>query len=652
MPKGNKIKLNRINKATFLTKSKMKKKLEPGGILEQYGQPIQQGLGLAGGISDSLLPEDSLGGGALSGGLRGASAGMAFGPIGAGVGAVAGAGLGALQANKVKKANEVAKMNRKVAIDQSLMQNAGNSFKDGGRLLAKNLQPIKGGNLKAISDDAVEVDADDESATDSVELRDAYVDNNEVIDSQKRVYSDSILHPSGKTVAKEAKRLNKMKAEDRDLRFKDANEHIDRKLDNLFEFQEMKKRKKNSNRSNSTINEDVDPNQVEFESGGKIHIKPENKGKFTAYKERTGKTTEEALHSEDPHVRKMANFAKNAKKWKHEEGGFLGNTAQLNPPKYNLADYKAGKYKGVAFTADDYNSFTEQSKALQQSRSNMLAESPTTISYLDKLLKQPANTPFTTKPKRVGGGLIGSDLGKIKQPDWTLDMANRQATAPMGNTSNQFNWQNASTQLATFAPNITNAFLQKKLKGPAAPFQESGTNLQRFSAEPQLAQSTRDFRQAQGIINKGTAQGSDLAAATGSLLAKRLNNNNQIYGQTNQLNAQVANQEAYLNQGTKARNAQRINQFRGDQVDFQNKKTQLSSENLANLSGKVLSQNRERNMMDKDILGSNVLAQSYGDSGIYQRNLQGMLDQYMGKKGMKPGDNKGGRLKLNRKKMC
>jgi hypothetical protein len=49
-----------------------------------------------------------------------------------------------------------------------------------------------------------------------------------------------------------------------------------------------------------------------------IHIKKENEGKFTAYKKRTGKTTAEALKSKDPHVRKMANFAKNAKKWKHK----------------------------------------------------------------------------------------------------------------------------------------------------------------------------------------------------------------------------------------------------------------------------------------------------------------------------------------------
>jgi hypothetical protein len=61
----------------------------------------------------------------------------------------------------------------------------------------------------------------------------------------------------------------------------------------------------------------------ELGEGGSIHIKPENRGKFTAYKKRTGKTTEEALHSSNAHVRKMANFAKNAAKWHHAYGGML-----------------------------------------------------------------------------------------------------------------------------------------------------------------------------------------------------------------------------------------------------------------------------------------------------------------------------------------
>lgn len=55
----------------------------------------------------------------------------------------------------------------------------------------------------------------------------------------------------------------------------------------------------------------------------KIRIKKKNRGKFTATKKRTGKTTEELTHSKNPLTRKRAIFAQNAKKWKHSEGGYL-----------------------------------------------------------------------------------------------------------------------------------------------------------------------------------------------------------------------------------------------------------------------------------------------------------------------------------------
>ena len=46
-----------------------------------------------------------------------------------------------------------------------------------------------------------------------------------------------------------------------------------------------------------------------------IHIKPENKGKFTATKKATGKSTEELTHSKNPLTRKRAIFAQNVKNW-------------------------------------------------------------------------------------------------------------------------------------------------------------------------------------------------------------------------------------------------------------------------------------------------------------------------------------------------
>ena len=53
------------------------------------------------------------------------------------------------------------------------------------------------------------------------------------------------------------------------------------------------------------------------ESKSGIHIKEKNKGKFTATKKRTGKSTEELTHSKNPLTRKRANFARMVKRgWK------------------------------------------------------------------------------------------------------------------------------------------------------------------------------------------------------------------------------------------------------------------------------------------------------------------------------------------------
>lgn len=63
-----------------------------------------------------------------------------------------------------------------------------------------------------------------------------------------------------------------------------------------------------------------------FKSGGKIHIKPENRGKFTALKKRTGHSASWFKAYGTPAQRKMATFALNARKWKHGDGGLLTNT--------------------------------------------------------------------------------------------------------------------------------------------------------------------------------------------------------------------------------------------------------------------------------------------------------------------------------------
>lgn len=72
----------------------------------------------------------------------------------------------------------------------------------------------------------------------------------------------------------------------------------------------------------TTHYKDYYPGFDEYKKGGSIHIKPENRGKFTALKKRTGHSASWFKKHGTPAQKKMATFALNARKWhKHAYGG-------------------------------------------------------------------------------------------------------------------------------------------------------------------------------------------------------------------------------------------------------------------------------------------------------------------------------------------
>lgn len=91
-----------------------------------------------------------------------------------------------------------------------------------------------------------------------------------------------------------------------------------------------------------------------FADGGKIYIKPENRGKFTALKERTGKSATWFKEHGTPAQKKMATFALNARKWKYTDGGYINPTTEagiLAKTALQLADPT-----GISSYPDLYNS--------------------------------------------------------------------------------------------------------------------------------------------------------------------------------------------------------------------------------------------------------------------------------------------------------
>ena len=109
--------------------------------------------------------------------------------------------------------------------------------------------------------------------------------------------------------------------------------------------------------------------------GSGIHIKKENRGKFTETKKRTGKTTEELTHSKNPLTRKRAIFAQNAKKWKHKDGGEVhkpnGHRSILDNGWFKTKDLK----KNHPLTYQQGGSFTTGALA------NTIQEFPNQVKY-------------------------------------------------------------------------------------------------------------------------------------------------------------------------------------------------------------------------------------------------------------------------------
>lgn len=71
-------------------------------------------------------------------------------------------------------------------------------------------------------------------------------------------------------------------------------------------------------------------NRKSLKNGGSIYIKPSHRGRFTELKERTGHSSTWFKENGTPAQKKMATFALNAKRWKHQNGGSVRRRLESN----------------------------------------------------------------------------------------------------------------------------------------------------------------------------------------------------------------------------------------------------------------------------------------------------------------------------------
>ena len=131
----------------------------------------------------------------------------------------------------------------------------------------------------------------------------------------------------------------------------------------------------------------------QFKDGGGIHIKKENRGKFTDYC--GGKVTSECIargkRSSSPTIRKRATFAANARKWKHEDGG------PLNP-------YSAGALVNAIYSSSNGDKFLGKPShnydfTISEEEANKLGYYPDERGHRDDRVKKPTHPTHPSRGK-------------------------------------------------------------------------------------------------------------------------------------------------------------------------------------------------------------------------------------------------------------
>jgi hypothetical protein len=576
-----------------------------GALLKQNGKQIGQGLELAGQVGQAIDPTNTGIGNVLGRAGLGAQIGSTFGPVGSVAGGAVGLIGGAIESifNSGEEEKKVKEMNRQkeAATTSQLISNSGAAFAKGGKMnnLQSKLGVIQGGTLQPISKDAVEVKANNPTQTDSVELDNAYVDHNEVIDRKNRVFSDEL------GFAKQAKKLEKQKS--KSSRFTASNERIEQQLDNLFQEQEsMKKGMTKGGKYKMLTGGEIDPNKPKV---SRITNQP--------YKDEIEYTREQYDKGLIP---------------QNEE--YVINYFKRNP-KTNRVLSGTAINNGAEFPNQVVDAFDDvMQKSVQVNPRGQTA-------LTDSLGQVPATDVPIYKPKNAVGGRLGKlstglDKSPLDKGFYKTEAQQRAITLDTAKTNKGLDFDKLKTGLATFGPNIASALAQNKLRGPATPQMEKAVGLKRLSANDQLAEVERQGLQANQVIKNNTAQAADIASATGNIFAKKVAAKNQIFGENQRLNAAIQGQEAALNTQINARNTERTNQFNNDINDFSNLKQRLGTDNVANLSSKVLQQGREKNQMDLDKFSIKYMGRKFKDSGVQDRNLDDITEEeqkkYLGKK--------------------
>ena len=168
-----------------------------------------------------------------------------------------------------------------------------------------------------------------------------------------------------------------------------------------------------------------------YAEGGGIHIKPSHRGRLTELKKRTGKSEAELYRTGSAATRKMITFARNARKWKHGEGGPLfSNDANI----YGFGDWLKKAYNKAKETVDEGRKIVKDLK-LDKSPGELLVDYFTKKDESPEESKQASRQSLTYRNRPAERRTIVTPNGKSVQ---VVPVRQRRNNSPTSRESEKF----------------------------------------------------------------------------------------------------------------------------------------------------------------------------------------------------------------------
>lgn len=356
-----------------------------------------------------------------------------------------------------------------------------------------------------------------------------------------------------------------------------------------------------------------------YKSGGGIHIKPENRGKFTAAAKRRGMGVQEFAskvmankENYSPTLVKRANFARNAAKWKHAAGGTvaiknggkaeaIGNNAfLLRGAKHSQGgiDVKVGKKvieaeggEVMKVEADKVKILSAQPMLSGTSPAEVSLANPNNVDVAfnaqeNVKARKGLNNDGTKKKAQTGGAWNRDEWGRttyipsLTTPTPATTPVASATTVPASTggspqaTRASFNWGSAIPSLVSAAGSMASGLIGlhavNRTPAPRRPIGVQAAKLKTtFNVQPQLANIERQEGATREAIRQGTASSNVALARQQVASTSATGQRNVVLGQKENIETQLINQDALNRQQVAASNVGALNQWRDNQTQFE-----------------------------------------------------------------------------------